>query len=377
MKQNREQIFYKIPFSSSFTLFFKTAAIAWMGTFLALPVLAEYSLSGTTISADNPKLQYSGRVNFANPKAPEIYWAGSGVTIAFQGTDIAAKLVVTGDNYINVIIDNGEPAPLKVTAMGKAYDLAQTLAQGPHTVRLLRRVDFQLSKIAFEGFILHGSPAEVADLPAKPTRRIEFYGDSVTSGAGLENPPQAKDPAYENNYLAYGALTARALGADYRCISLTGIGILKSWFPLIMPNIYNRLNPADPGSRWNFSSWTPDVVVINLGQNDFWLIKPTDPATMETAYMKFFGAIRSKYPHARIIAGIGCMDGASSQSPFPRYISEAVAKMKDAKITSHIFKFTTNLHPNAGQQQAMADELIHQISQVMNWSTPVSVSTGN
>jgi lysophospholipase L1-like esterase len=377
MKHKRVRISSKLHFPFRCTALFAAVTIASLATLLAVPVQADDIASGVLIEADNPKLQYSGRVNFANPKAPEIYWAGSGVTIGFQGSDIAVRLVVSGDNYVNVVIDNGDPAPLKLTVSEKAYDLAQSLPSGPHTLRLLRRADFQLDKITFEGFILHGSPAEVSDLPAKPTRRIEFFGDSVTSGAGVENPPKAGDPANENNYIAYGAVTARAFDADYTCISLTGIGIVKSWFPKIMPDVYYRLNPSNPGSKWDFNTWTPDVVVINLGQNDFWLIKPPDPATMEAAYTKFFGAIRSKYPNALIIATIGCMDASSPQSPFPQYISEAVSSMKDPNITSHIFNFTTSLHPNASQQQAMAKELIPIIAKAKDWPATDSASLSN
>ncbi len=47
---------------------------------------------------------------------------------------------------------------------------------------------------------------------------------------------------------------------------------MLSWFPEIMPEIYDRLNPGDPDSKWDFTLFTPDVVVINLFQNDSWLV---------------------------------------------------------------------------------------------------------
>ena len=44
---------------------------------------------------------------------------------------------------------------------------------------------------------------------------------------------------------------------------------MVSWFPLIMPEMYDRLTPTEASSKWDFSSYQPDVVVVNLFQNDF------------------------------------------------------------------------------------------------------------
>lgn len=51
---------------------------------------------------------------------------------------------------------------------------------------------------------------------------------------------------------------------------------MVSWFPLIMPEMYDRLDPTDSSSKWDFSKYTPDLVVINLLQNDSWIIKIPD-----------------------------------------------------------------------------------------------------
>jgi hypothetical protein len=51
---------------------------------------------------------------------------------------------------------------------------------------------------------------------------------------------------------------------------------MLSWFPLIMPEMYDRADPTDSTSKWDFSKYTPDVVVINLFQNDSWLARRHD-----------------------------------------------------------------------------------------------------
>ena len=73
---------------------------------------------------------------------------------------------------------------------------------------------------------------------------------------------------YTNNYLSYAALTARYFDAGYQCICKSGIGVTISWFPLTMSEMYDRLVPTNPDSKWDFSLYTPDIVVVNLFQND-------------------------------------------------------------------------------------------------------------
>lgn len=39
-----------------------------------------------------------------------------------------------------------------------------------------------------------------------------------------------------------------------------------------MLEIYDRLDPEAPNSKWDFSLFEPDIVVVNLLQNDSWLV---------------------------------------------------------------------------------------------------------
>ena len=43
---------------------------------------------------------------------------------------------------------------------------------------------------------------------------------------------------------------------------------MVGWFPEIMPEIYDRLNPMEPNSKWDFIKYSLDIVVINFFQND-------------------------------------------------------------------------------------------------------------
>ncbi|HPS56148.1 MAG TPA: hypothetical protein PLP05_11165, partial [Sedimentisphaerales bacterium] len=54
---------------------------------LTFPAVAEIT-SRTIIDADNPNIQYQGRISFSNPSSPILYWPGNYITARFQGTSV-------------------------------------------------------------------------------------------------------------------------------------------------------------------------------------------------------------------------------------------------------------------------------------------------
>jgi len=332
------------------------------------------------ILPDNPKIQYTGRIDFTDLHSPVLYWPGTYLKANFNGTSIQIVLDDSqGNNFYNAIIDNDSDHPVILDCdMGnQVYSVATGLKDTTHLIMLFRRTEGFSGPTVFKGFILDKRKT-LSTPPERPKRKIEFYGNSITCGMGNECEDNAEDEnnAKRNNFLAYGAITARNLNADYTCIAKSGIGILISWFDMVMPEYYDRLNPADPESKWNFSRWTPDVVVINLFQNDSWLIGRLDPAPGEKqivqAYMDFIKTIREKYPDAYMICSLGSMDAVKKGQPWPGYIRQAVDQWKrksgDKKIDCLFFEFDgTGKHPRVRHHQKMANELTGFIKTKMNW----------
>jgi hypothetical protein len=220
--------------------------------------------------------------------------------------------------------------------------------------------------------------------PAARKRKIEFFGNSITCGYAVEDST-GKDRGtafYENAYIAYGAITARHFNAEFNCTVKSGIGITISWFPLIMPEMYDRLDPEDPGSKWDFSLFRPDVVVINLFQNDSWLVnmpahdqfkarfgqKAPGADSIVSAYKRFVQQVRAKYPGAYIICMLGNMDATREGSPWPGYIQQAVTALEDKKMFTLFVPYKgTPGHPGIADQQVLADSLIRFIDGHIRW----------
>jgi lysophospholipase L1-like esterase len=328
-------------------------------------------------------IRYMGRVGY-QVDAAKIFWSGTWIQINFKGTDVKVSLKdERGDNFFDIIID-GKIVVLHPDAEKRDYAVATGLPNVEHSLFVFKRTEWADGTSLFYGFQFNAD-AELLSLPPAKTRKIEFYGDSITSGYAIEDFDGGNNsylPPYKNNYLSYAGLTAKHFDAQYSCISKSGIGITVGYTPMTMPEIYNRLDPNDPNSLWDFSKYTPDIVVINLFQNDAGIMRqgdneqfkarfgdtpPTDDFIIG-AYQRFLQSIRSKYPNAQIICVLGSMDAVKDELPWRGYVEKAVAKMNDRAINTHFFAFkNTPGHPSAQEQQAMANDLISYIDNHIKW----------
>jgi hypothetical protein len=349
---------------------------------LSIFVLPAYAV--TKISGGDKKLQYTGRIDLSTPAAPQISWPGTSIAGNFTGQSLAVTLDdQLGKNYFNVFFDNDLQHPVIIQAVQgeKTYLVTDSLAPGKHSFLLTKRTEGEEGATTVKGIELADGGKLLAP-PARLKRKIEFFGDSITSGMGNESPDDGPDHLLKdkNNFMAYDAITARDLNAELHVTSQSGIGIMISWFPFVMPQFYDQLNAVgNNDTQWNFSSWTPDVVVINLFQNDSWLTdrehrlnpNPTDEQRIQ-AYIDFVKTIRNKYPKAFIVCALGSMDATQAGSKWPGYITAAVTRLKQEnpkeRMDTIFFEFTGyGAHPRVKHHQVNAAKLTAFIKQKMNW----------
>lgn len=308
-----------------------------------------------------------------NDSTAALSWPGSSVAINFEGTDATVKLKdETGNNYYYAIVDDREPTLIKPDTLLKTYTIAAHLRNGYHNALLYKLTESRAGKTWFYGFELNN---RAIVLPTqKRTKSIEFYGNSITVGYSVDDTMgDSGEPRFCNNYFSYAGITARHFKANYTCIAKSGIGLMLSWFKIIMPEMYDRPEESDSINKWDFKKSTPDIVVIDLGQNDSWLVTkkdhpqfknrfgvyPPDEAYIVKCYTEFIQTIRGKYPNASIIVTLGSMDATKEGSPWPGYIAKAGTWLYDKKVYTHFFPYiNTNKHPKRKEQIAMANDLI-------------------
>jgi hypothetical protein len=335
------------------------------------------------IKPHDTHIHYSGRI-IMQDEAAELSWPGTSLKINFRGTGVKATLKDEhGYNYFNVIVDDKVVAIIQPDSAQKEYTLVSGLPNVNHTLELFKRTEWAMGRTWFYQFTLDKNSIVLPPPPPKK-RKMEFFGNSITCGYADEDTT-GKDRGtapYENGYISYAAITARHFDAEFHSTSRSGIGIMVSWDPLIMPEMYDRIDATDAETKWDFSKYVPDLVVINLFQNDSWIVKlpdnlqfkarfgtkpPTDDQIIK-AYKDFVKNIRNKYPKAQIICALGSMEAVKEGTPWRGYIEKAVAQIGDKKIYTYFFPYkNTPGHPSAKEQQDMADNLITFIDGHIKW----------
>jgi hypothetical protein len=321
--------------------------------------------ASVTIPANDANILYTGRIDFSNPLAPVLSWSGSSVIANFTGTSIKATLNEMGGNYFYFIVDNGTPNKIALSSGTKTYAIATGLSDTTHKVEVYKRTEAINWPSAFVNFIIDNGK-KLTEPPPRPIRKIEFYGDSITAGLALDAPDDNQAAVNTNAYLTYGAITARNLNAEPHITAVSGIGVVKSWFDGNMPkDYYYRLVGSNSSSYWDFNQWKPDLILINLGQNDKWLGVTQEQAV--PAYVNFVNNLRTIYGDMAakkipVIMALGSMDATQSGSFWPGYIQQAIDSLKNTYSDNNIYKviFPYNglgSHPHAPQHAAMAQQL--------------------
>ena len=340
------------------------------------------------LAPDHANLRYTGRFDHQSGGAL-CAWPASAVSLKFRGTGAVANLGI-GGNRVLVIVD-GKPAKILTgNAKEKAapaptpqlYSLAAGLPDGEHTVTLLKITEASCGNFQFAGFQLPAG-SEVLTLPAA-ARKIEVIGDSISAGYGNEAANQGEhfSPDTENAYWTYGAITARAVGADYNCYAWSGKTL---WPTNTMPELYDRVLPKDANSVWSGDAQKPDVILINLGTNDFNRKEQPEEEAWVNAFHEFLARLRKQSPEAQIYCAHGPLltdsypTGAQAGTKSRRAVQRVVKEQNergDAKV--HYLEFKTqnpfvdgagaDFHPNIKTHHAMAAKFLDALKQDLGWN---------
>lgn len=326
--------------------------------------------------ADNPMFQYVGRIDFSNAKQPRFWSPGVYIKAKFKGS--ACILLINDQelwgknhNYLEIVIDD-KPTRIQTVAKTNEIKIAAGLENIEHTLVICKNTESNIGYLEFIGL----KCAALLPLPAKPVRKIEFIGNSITCGTGSDQSeiPCGKGVWHDqhNAYLSYGPTTARALNAQWSLAAVSGIGLIHSCcgMNIIMPPIFNKIDLSGDSLPWNFSNYVPDVVTVCLGQND----GKQDSLKFCSAYLKFIGDLRGHYPLTQIILVTSPMGDKLLTAMLKNYLSgiqHALEKLGDKKVTTYFYSKQYHNgcdgHPDIAEHQQIAHELSTFIKKKMKW----------
>jgi len=338
----------------------------------------------THVPASDARIQYVGRVNKQQPDVIKFTYPGVQIIAGFEGTSVRMVAKPKSAFYVAQIDDQ---EPFKVDFFNQEDSvllLAEGLSEGKHTVKLMHITEGYDLKPEFYGFILDPGK-DLTEAPVLPQRKIEFIGNSITCGYGVE-ATEATDPFNyytENHYLSFAALTAKALEAQHLVVARSGIGIFRNYNgpydgkpETAMPALYKYTNYNDTTEVWDYRQYTPDVVCINLGTNDTSAGK-YNKIKLREAYIAFLQTLRNRYPQAKIVLMSGCMLTGQRMQDVEDAQNAAVAEL-NKKGDNEVYRFTfpaqdgslgygANYHPSIQQQAKMASELTPFLRELLGW----------
>ncbi len=330
-------------------------------------LLAQAAPTMQLIPADDSRFRYEGRFDTTRPAAPVVVWQASRIAIDFEGPALGLRFEgVEGQSFFDVTVD-GTTAVFGVTNAGPLrIQFPQPLGPGRHRLTVFKRSEASAGHARFLGI-------EIADgmhawVPAAPNYKLklQFIGDSITAGACNEDPgeDQWTDRSTHNNARSYAAFTAAAFSADYRNIAVSGMGIVVGWVKPLAGQTWDRVYPVATSPRADLTTWAPDVVCVNFGENDasFTTVnnRPFPAPEFTAGYVSLVRAIRSAHPAAHIVILRGGMHGGAKHEDLRRAWTAAVEQLEagDPKVHHFVFNHWSGPHPRVADARAMADELI-------------------
>jgi mannan endo-1,4-beta-mannosidase len=345
--------------------------------------------TSNTYNAQDERIQVMGR--YLKNQDSTLSFAASGVQVHFQFEGTALDVVLddefrNGDDYnwFSVSVNGEAPFTFRTIPGRKHYRLAGPLVPGVHEVVLTKQTEGQ------NGVNTLATVQSTRLLQAEtlPDRRIEFIGDSITSGFGADSSvvPCATGKWYDQHSTdgSYAVLVSKSLHAQWMLSSISGAGMFRNWnsdAPTV-PTVYDGvfMEYADSTSQWSFESYPSNLLVIALGTNDFsegggpQPRKKIDAEAFIKAYDTFLDRLRKNYPQAKMLLTTSPMMAPEQNDVLLSYV-ETIAVSQRSKGFTEIRTFRyrgrynngCNIHPSLSDHRLMAEELRPVIKEMMQW----------
>ena len=335
-----------------------------------------------TLSMTAPQLRYTGRIGWEQPEKPFFIFPCS--SVAFRVTGRTLRVMLENqhsyfENRLGVIV-NGVQTAVLLEKGEQTIDLSHLLTAEENDVLLFKRQDC-CHAYRLTGMVV-AADAQLLPLPPRPARRMEVYGDSVSAGevseaefACAQPDPEGHNGLYSNSWFSYAWQAARLLNAELHDVATGGMALLNGTGYFYGPDYiglescWDKVNyypPFGAPTAWDFSRYTPHVVVVAIGQNDYNPVNimadnydGPEAAHWRSEYRRFLMQLREKYPRAHIVCTTTIL---GHHANWDRAIDEVCQALRETDARIHHFLYTKNGcgtpgHIRGSEAAVMAKEL--------------------
>lgn len=324
-----------------------------------------------------------------------VFWTASGMEVRVKTGSLFVEVesVYGGlELWTDILIDGELSQRIQLPRGISRIPVLQNLEAKPRTVRVLRDTQAMaqdsMSVLKIRAVEVD-EDAVFEEIPA-PEMLLEIIGDSITSGegAGLERQEDWV-PAVFSAVNSYGYLTAQLLNARVNILSSSGWGLYASWdanTECALPPYYRPVCGLEKGAEneaagaqrdWDFSSFRPDVIVINLGTNDSGAVNNNDRWTKEEYYplfietaVRFLKTLRELNPGSYLLWAYGMLG-----NDMAGWIGEAIEQYRTSENDGRVsyFEFRNcdqehlgvRYHPNRLAHREAAEALAAEIRRIL------------
>jgi len=324
-------------------------------------------------------VRWVGRVDLTDAQHPRFSWSGTGFIARFSGTSMSIDIDSSGSFLFKPMVDGEPGAVITVPGGEQTATIASGLAAGTHTIALYRQTEGSQGDSQLLGITVGGGDGLLAP-PDAPARLIEVIGDSISCGYGTLGKLSDSDCfASESHWDSYGALAARALGADVSTIAMSGQGAYRNYggdMNDTLPMVYTRALTNDATPAWDFEA-QPQAVIVNLGTNDISNGKGDPGVPFETAYTGLLANIRANYPGAWIVCLIGPLLSGTDLVTMEGHINASVdtrgaagdhqVEVFEGITPQSADKAACQYHPDPAENRIMADQIVTDLRERLGW----------
>lgn len=199
--------------------------------------------------------------------------------------------------YFTVYVDEKRLDNRYFAPIGRSCITIELESYGEHTVRIVKQNETNYNLCEFVSISFEG---ELFDAPEKKEKYIEYIGDSLSCGMGnlgKKGVPEPQTSIWEDVTQGYTYMSADELSVDYSIVSESGIGLAGSWFDPLFDFYTAYSYKRNKELKYDFER-VPDLVMINLGTNDFYLNCDLGICKLEEVEQKvkeFICLVRSSY----------------------------------------------------------------------------------
>ena len=337
-------------------------------------------------------IKWMGRTYYdEEAKVNRVYHSASGFELFFKGSEVVATITATNSSSasarpcIVIVIDDDFEHATTLFLDKPTQDV--TLISGntdalEHKIDVYKRSESIDSHIGITSIRTDGM--FIQKIENKPLK-FEFIAASSSTGYGNLGNPNSGGKTTENSdaLKGFAFLTAQAMNAEVNIFSASGWGCAFSQWTspnnINVPEAYDYVDFSSyknkvEKEKWAAGKYVPDVVVVNLGTNDWSYINAATSATEKDArmntfqkkYIQFLEHLHEIYPDAQIIVLYGLMNETNVYDATLNIVSAAKAKIPNLAVIQIIGDgMGYNSHPSAVSHQVIANKLTAFITELL------------